>query len=151
MANAKSETKVRIFRENTNWKNLLSALVALVTAATAAYYLKNDGTLRLGLSQTPSSCQNLPDQFESKALPRQIACWRLKLKPDEFSGKVILPENVKFTLRWQTSQLVQIRNGNGEVLTIDPRIQNSLGRHEGNLVLQFKGNGAVLILITGCY
>jgi len=150
MANAKSKTEVKIFREKTNWTNLFLAATALIIAAIAAYYLKNDGPLRLGPSQGPSSCQDLPDNFEQRELPRAIACWRLKMRPDSFSGRIILPENVKFRLRWQTAELAQIRNGNGETLTIDPRVKNDLGRNPGNLVLQFKGQGTVLILITGC-
>jgi hypothetical protein len=151
MANPKSaESKVKIFRENINWKNLFLASAALVIAIMAIGYLNNGPAFQLGQPRLPTSCQDLPDNFEQQELPRAIACWCLKMRPDRFSGRIILPENVKFRLSWRTTGLVQIRNANGEVLTIDPRVKNDLGVNEGNLVLQFKGQGTVLIIIERC-
>ncbi len=94
--------------------------------------------------------ENLPEQFDRIQLPACPGCWRVKLSPNQFSGRICFPpgRKVNIQLDWENKDsLFQIRNKNGKVFTIDPKINNDLGIADSNEVLQFKGNGYVRVKI----
>lgn len=95
-----------------------------------------------------SAVVDLPENFYRYYLPRERGCYRVKLDPNRFSGRVYFPEGVDFALNWERDTPAQIRNRFGRVINITHQEDVDLGVSARNDGFQFKGQGSVTIVIA---